>query len=275
MNKSNIRQIENYRLVHFAEFALQHAADCIYWIMPDASFFYVNDAACAMLGYTREELLALHVYDIDPLVSKEIWQEHWEKIRIDKYFHVESQHRTKDGRILDIEVRANYLQFEGGEYNCAIVRDITARKKMEDLLRLDSAMLENMVEGVVLVGGDDGIIIYANRQFASMFGYSPGELAGKHVSILNSPTDKNPEDTATEIISALHERGVWSGEIRNIRKDGTTFWTHANVARFEHTSYGTVWVSNQHNITTRKESEMAVKKNIVLSWKIHPIAYMK
>src|SRR3972149_8640624 len=130
MNKSNIAHIKTSRSMQFAEFALQHASDCIYWMMPDASFFYLNNAACEMLGYTRDELLTMSIFDIDPLVSRKIWQEHWQKIRTDKTFHTESQHRTKDGRLLDIDVRAKYLEFEGEEYNCAIVRDITERKQI-------------------------------------------------------------------------------------------------------------------------------------------------
>jgi hypothetical protein len=44
-----------------------------------------------------------------------------------------------------------------------------------------------MVESVHLVRVDDGVIVYTNPRFDSVFGYDPGELVGKHVSIINAP----------------------------------------------------------------------------------------
>lgn len=128
--------------LRFATFAMDQAADCIYWIMPDGHFFYVNNAACEMLGYTQEELLSMKVSDIDPLVSETIWKEYWEKIKSDKKFFAETCHRAKDGQIIPIEVRANYLQFEGGEYNYATVRDISERKEAERNLNIYRQILE-------------------------------------------------------------------------------------------------------------------------------------
>ena len=42
---------------------------------------------------------------------------------------LETRHRTKDGRILPVEVMANYLSFGGREFDCAFARDITRRKR--------------------------------------------------------------------------------------------------------------------------------------------------
>jgi len=66
----------------------------------------------------------------------------------------------------------------------AIVRDITERKKAEEIMRLHSEMVKNMAEGVYIVGLDDVIIKYANPKFEKMFGYNPGEMIGKHASIV-------------------------------------------------------------------------------------------
>lgn len=122
------------RDLKFAGFSMDHAADCIYWINPDASFFYVNEAACKELGYTRAELLAMHVYDINPQITRKIWQERWELIKANECLHIESQHRAKDGRIIDIDLQINFLAFEGKEYACAVVRDISERKQQQEII---------------------------------------------------------------------------------------------------------------------------------------------
>lgn len=98
------------------------------------------------------------------------------------------------------------------------------------------------------------------QKFEKMFGYGSGEIIGKHVSIVNAPSTKRPEDTAKEIIEILNKTGIWNGEVYNIKKDGTPFWCYATVSTFEHHEYGTVWVSMHHDITERKKAEEKIKK---------------
>ncbi|MBW1775036.1 MAG: PAS domain-containing protein, partial [Deltaproteobacteria bacterium] len=60
------------------------------------------------------------------------------------------------------------------------------------------------------------------------------------------------EEIANEIMHSLNKDGTWSGEVLNIKKDGTTFWCHANVTTFTHHTLGEVWVSVHEDITDRK-----------------------
>lgn len=109
-----------------------------------------------------------------------------------------------------------------------------------------------MSEAVFLIRASDGVIVFSNPRVEEMFGYSPGELLGAHVSIVNAPTDQNPEETAREIVEALHANGRWEGDVYNRRKDGSPFWCHASVSTFAHAEFGTVWVSVNRDITDRK-----------------------
>ncbi|GAG42353.1 unnamed protein product, partial [marine sediment metagenome] len=113
-------------------------------------------------------------------------------------------------------------------------------------------------EGVYLIRTNDGVIVYANPRFEQMFGYEPGEIVGKNVSIVNAPTEKTSEETAEEIQKTLYETGSWTGEVNNIRKDGTPFWCKACVSTFEHSEYGSVWIAVHEDITERKQAEEAL-----------------
>jgi PAS domain-containing protein len=62
-----------------------------------------------------------------------------------------------------------------------------------------------------------------------------------------------------EIIAILNEQGAWKGEIHNIKKDGTPFWSFVGISTFEHHEYGKVWVSVQTDITQRKQAEEALR----------------
>ena len=149
-----------------------------------------------------------------------------------------------------------------------ITRNITESKQAEEQLkkqfeelRLQSEIMDNMVEGVYLIGLDDVIIRYTNPKFEEMFGYGPGEMLGKHASIVNAPTDKDPRETAKEIMDIIYETGEWHGEVNNIKKDGTTFWCYANVSIFNHQQYGKVLVSIHTDITERKQVEEALRES--------------
>jgi PAS domain S-box-containing protein len=140
--------------------------------------------------------------------------------------------------------------------------DITNRKKVEEALHLQNQIFETIAEGVYLIRTSDGVIVYTNPKFETMFGYENGELIGKHVSVVNAPEDKmSPRDTADEIMKALNEKGEWRGEVKNIRKDGTTFWCLAVVSTFEHPEFGSVWISAHTDITARKRAELQIAES--------------
>jgi PAS domain S-box-containing protein len=119
-------------------------------------------------------------------------------------------------------------------------KEVAEHKKAEKELRLHSEILNQMAEGVCLIRTSDGVIVYANEMFESMFGYDHGELVGKHVSIVNAPNERIPEEVSNEIIQRLNEDGTWSGEVYNIKKDGSLFWCYANVSTFDHHEFGQV-----------------------------------
>ena len=86
------------------------------------------------------------VHDIDPNFQAEVWPTHWEETKRRGTFTIESQHRTKDGGLVPVEITVNYLEFEGREYNCAFVRDITDRKRAEEALEEAHDELEDKVQ---------------------------------------------------------------------------------------------------------------------------------
>ncbi len=141
------------------------------------------------------------------------------------------------------------------------IRDITERRQAEEALRLHGQIIENMAEGVTLVRASDGAIVYANATFERLFGYDPGELTGRHVTVLNGASSRSPDETAGEIMGVVAERGVWRGQVHNVRKDGTEFWSHANVSAFSHGEHGEVLLTVQQDITERVRSDRALRES--------------
>jgi len=130
-----IKVEERTKALAMTQTAVDWAADCVFLVRPDSSFYYVNNTACAKLGYSREELQALSVIDINPTVSPDRWLDIWQKIKQQSTWTIESLHQSKDGCIYPVEVTAKYLELDGEEYSFAFVRDITERKQTEQIIR--------------------------------------------------------------------------------------------------------------------------------------------
>lgn len=146
-------------------------------------------------------------------------------------------------------------------------RDITDRKIAERELIIKDSAIASSVNGIVIVDLD-GNITYVNRAFLSMFGYT-------HVSdVLQKPIEilAHGESESVEVIrkirSALAEKGVWIGEARARRRDGTFFDAQVTANMVTDTSGKPVCgMTSFLDITDRKQAErdMKIKDNAIAS----------
>ena len=218
-----------------------------------------NDAVEEITGGKITEFIGVSLTEMhrgNPQIQEDIERCYAEKVVIER--EMDYQYRSTGER----KHLAVKYAFVPPDLVLVHTEDITERVRAEQELRLQSEIIANMAEGVYLVRVSDGVIIYTNPKFDSMFGYSPGDLIGKHVSVVNAPDEVDPKDTADQIITTLKETGEWAGEIHNIRKDGTTFWCYATVSTFEHQEHGTVWVSIHQDITEQKQVRQALERRM-------------
>ena len=97
--------------VALLSFALNNVREAAFLIDENARFTYVNEESCRVLGYTRNELLTIGVADVDPDFPKERWSDHWRELANRHAMTFEGRHKTKDGRILPVEINANYIEY--------------------------------------------------------------------------------------------------------------------------------------------------------------------
>ncbi len=171
--------------LRLTRFSIQQAVDAVLWIDAEARLLDVNDAACTILGYTRDELLSMTLHDIDSNFPLETWTAHWEDLRVRKSFSFESQHRKKDGTVIQTETTMNFLIHEGREYNCAFMRDITDRKRAEAQVHLTQFAIERAADMVFWVD-EQARILLVNEAACQRMGYSREELLGMAVPDFDS-----------------------------------------------------------------------------------------
>ncbi len=165
--------------VALMNFALNNIGEAAFLIDEHARFSYVNEAACKALGYTRDELLARGVADIDPDFPTDRWPDHWRELAAGRVMTFESRHKAKDGRILPVEINANFIEYGQESYNLALVRDITDRKQMERELIVREREYRTLVESVpdlIVRYNSDLQRIYVNPAWEKASGLTAKEV---------------------------------------------------------------------------------------------------
>lgn len=113
-----------------------------------ANFIDVNQAACRILGYSREELLQLSPMDLVLEQERQTIPEEIKTISADKKLLFEKTLITKDGAQIPVELHTRLFEFEGQSLVLTIARDITQRKQNEDRLGRYNAELKRHLEGL-------------------------------------------------------------------------------------------------------------------------------
>ncbi|MBN2525561.1 MAG: PAS domain S-box protein [Deltaproteobacteria bacterium] len=167
--------------LRITQFSLDKAAIGAYCLNPAGNIYNVNDEAARMLGYTKEELESLCLFDIDPTVTHENYDAIWQVLADNGANFFESLHRKKDGTLLPVEIYANLLEYDGKIFSIAFSKDISKRKEAEkelndNILRLQT--IYNTLPIVVWATDAKGIFVLSEGNVLKKFGLKPGEIVG-------------------------------------------------------------------------------------------------
>jgi PAS domain S-box-containing protein len=131
--------------------------------------------------------------------------------------------------------------------------DITARKRTDEQVRQLSLAVEQSHVSVVITDLD-GTIIYVNRKFSELSGYSMAECLGQNSRILKS--GECPKSTYQELWKCITSGSIWRGELHNRKKNGDLFWEWVIISPLlDATGKITHFVGVKEDITERKLAE--------------------
>ncbi len=148
----------------------------------EGNILEVNNAYCNLVGYSREELLSMNLVDLEALESPDQVENNIQELLDSGWHRFETHHRHKDGTIIELEVSANSLK-QDGEHVFAFYRDITERKKAEEVLRheRDKAQKYLDVAGVIFVALDNkGNVTLINRKGCEVLGGKEEEIINRN-----------------------------------------------------------------------------------------------
>ena len=165
---------------------LDQSNDAIQVMDPETMrFLDVNERACVELGYSREEFLSMTVFDIDPDDDENLRARVRQQLRESGCAIIERTHRRKDGTTLPVEVNLRRVRLDR-DYDVAVSRDITQRKRAEERLREFERVVESLEEMIVVVNREYRYVL-ANGAFLRYRGMTKEQVVGRFLGEVMNP----------------------------------------------------------------------------------------
>lgn len=184
------------------------APDAFFLSDLDARFMDVNQAACQLIGYERDELLAKTIFDIIPTEDAErLKTTRAELLKPGTTIKNEWRLKRKDGTLVPVEVAAKILP--DGRWQ-AFIRDITERKRIEDQRQVFVSLLDNSVD-FIGIADPAGKPIYLNAAGRRMIGLAP-DFPVEQIQIVDCYPPDLRGFVENELLKTMMEHGVWSGD---------------------------------------------------------------
>nr|MBP7089120.1 PAS domain S-box protein [Candidatus Omnitrophota bacterium] len=171
----------------FSKSVFDNTKDAVFCMKANGDIFYVNPAASKLLGYSRKELLSMSICDIDISYPRKIWRSCWKNMQRQKIASLESRYRSKDGKIIPVEISANWTQAMGQAFTIAIVRDVTERERIEEVLRRseqEKTVILSSVSEVVIYHDKEMRIVWANKAAEENIGLPLDKIIGQYCHVI-------------------------------------------------------------------------------------------
>lgn len=250
--KNLTREREDLKLV---DFSFEKASYAIFWLKSNSTVINVNDSACALLGYTKDELVHLSVPDFDVDQTANTWHSAYQGLKEKKQIKIESTFRRKDHSLVPVLIVANYFEFDNNGYCCAFVSNITEQKQTENKLRLTRYSVENASDAIYWVDPASRIVD-VNESACRFLGYTRDELLSFTVSDIDPTYQESNWETLKKFgtITFLTSQRDKSGNLRPVE-------IVSNYVRFDNTELSCSFVRDiSFRIDHQKKLQESEKK---------------
>lgn len=264
-------RIEAEKQLRMVDSAVNSTTEAIYISDANLSILYVNDGACRMLGYTREELTSMKLVDLDATFSEDqIVDMHENNVSIGQTFF-ETKHRTKSGAIIDVEIVGNPFVYEGIEAAISVVKEISERKKIEVLQKERLALEERLSKVAATVPGVnyifektvEGLVrfTYLAPTFEELFGLSSDAAMDDFSVVMERIHPDDREAVRQSIVDTARDFTNWHEEFRIIHPQKGAVWIEGQSSPELQDEGSILWYGFFHDATERKNAEAALAQS--------------
>ncbi|MBN1930173.1 MAG: PAS domain S-box protein [Desulfobacterales bacterium] len=229
---------------------------------------FFNRFAQIFFGYTEEEILGKkEIGTIIPTVDSSglKWNVRMKDLYLhpEKYEYYENENICRDGRRVWVAWTNKAIRDEEGNIAgfLAIGNDISERRLVQKALveseRMYSTLVENSLTGIYI--NQSGRIVFANKRFAEIYGYSSEEIIGIESWKLVHPEDR-------DFVFELREKrlrgegGITGYAARGLKKNGSIIWIERINSRIDYEGKPAI-LGNILDITIRKKMQEEWQKS--------------
>jgi PAS domain S-box-containing protein len=234
-------------------------------IFTDGTVVFANEAAAKLYGAENSsDLVGRSALE---LVSPD---DHESFLRVSKALdeggvvaRTELIGRRVDGDLVDVEAAAARIVWRGKLSHLVVSRDVSARKRADESLRLRERAIAASLNGILFVDAQqpDFPIVYVNPAFEDLTGYDAAEVIGRNCRFLQNE-DRDQPDIA-KIREAMAESRPVQAVLRNYRKDGSRFWNELRLAPvWDAAGHLTHYIGVQTDVTDRIEGESELRRAV-------------
>ncbi|KAB2920670.1 MAG: PAS domain S-box protein, partial [Bacteroidetes bacterium] len=240
-------------------FHFENVIDGIVVLDEDRRVVEANRRFADLLGYTAEEILTKHAWDWDVLFpTREAFERQWPSLPPTSGI-IETQHRRRDGGIIDIEVVWNPVVWNGRRCLYCLCRDITERRvaseRLQQELQRRRIVMDTTADGICVFDRDHRVID-CNRRMCELLGYDRDALLQLYAWDIDAVETR--ERIQSMFADAASQNRTF--ETRQRRRDGSVYDAEISIRR---TSIGgePVVVTGTRDITERKRLDRALKES--------------
>ena len=198
---------------------IEQASDGIFISNQAGDYLDVNSSASVLVGYTKEELLKLNIKDIITEEDLKVKPLRIEELLSGQVIMSERFLKHKNGNLINVEISAKLLA--DGRFQ-AIVRDITARKKSEEALRISEnkyrLLFNQNPMPMWMISLPERNFLDVNPAAVAHYGYSKEEFLKMNIRDIRPVEDlKKMEQQIATQPSGIFNAGIWQHK----KKDGT------------------------------------------------------
>jgi PAS domain S-box-containing protein len=228
----------------------------------DGSFAYVSLGACEALGYSRKELLASSVFDIDPTFDEATWTELWESTVPNQSKVTRTRHRRRDGTEYPIEIRSLKIDLDGEHLSASYSVDQTAAEQTRVALQETESRLERLINNlpdlVFRLQLEPRLTLeFVSPSCQSLLGYAAAELLDDEHAIARIV---HAEDL-DKFLSLPHLPAGTGSKLRFLHRAGRVVWMELRATLVEGTAgHGPILEGVARDVTHSHDAELSNRR---------------
>ena len=197
----------------------------------DGRILEANPRARELLDRTAEELSARKLEDLSPRRFRKDWVHFFNGVgRMDSHVPFSGYLERKGGSLFPCELNTRIIRIEGVEVLLVTFLDVSERLRAMEDIELRNVAIANVSSGVTIADArqPDLPLIYVNRGFQNITGYSAKEAVGRSCRFLQGDDRDQPQ---LDVLRASLKKGeACVVRLRNYRKDGKLFFNELHIS---------------------------------------------